>query len=367
MHTSEAARIFHDWAVSEGLMPDGPVAPITSTNVEFAQIAPVTEAGKQFLRAKQVQGVAFNEPRHEIVVFTKRVAPSSKKQLQALPSAIADVQIVYRQGVQNPIGHEPSVPFGGPAYVVRNSGAATFYTCGSSISVGNCRDAGTLGCLVRDAAGTLYGLSNNHVSGSCSFAGVGLPIVAPGIFDVVPGALPPFTLGFHANSLPFLAGSADNVDPKLNQDAAIFRIANDALVSSYQGSSFDSPATAIPLAADMEVEKVGRTTQHTRGKVLGQVYGSHAIQYQAALYSFAGFVSFDPVFAITGLGGLFSDNGDSGSLITTIDSDGQRKAVGIVVGGRTDSSAPGGKTTIALPILPILQALGVSLVTGHNV
>jgi hypothetical protein len=101
--------------------------------------------------------------------------------------------------------------------------------------------------------------------------------------------------------------------------------------------------------------------------VIGQIYGAHPIQYSVPLYQFSGVVPFDPVFAIAGIGQLFSDNGDSGSLVTTIDQNGQRKAVGIVVGGKNDGSAPGGKTTIALPILPILQGLGVTLVSGLNI
>ncbi len=367
MQPHKAAQIFHDWAAMEGLLPDGPVAPVTATPEEIATIKPVTELGKQILRAKQIQAIGFNGPRSEIVVFTKRVAPTSKKQAAAVPEMVDDVPIKYRQGAQNPIGDLPPQPFGGPAYIVRTIGQAKFYTCGSSVSVGNNRDAGTLSCLVRDNAGVLYGLSNNHVTGSCSYAGVGLPIVAPGIFDVAPNALPPFTLGFHSRSLPLVAGSADNVDPKANLDAALFRIAKEAVVSSYQGDSYDTPAQAGALLDNMDVEKVGRTTQHTRGRVISQIYGAHPIQYGIPLYQFSGFVAFDPVFAIAGVGQLFSDNGDSGALITTVDQSGQRIAVGIVVGGKNDKSAPGEKLTIALPILPILQGLGVTLVSGHNV
>jgi hypothetical protein len=82
---------------------------------------------------------------------------------------------------------------------------------------------------------------------------------------------------------------------------------------------------------------------------------------------FAGAVAFEPVFLIAGIGQAFSDNGDSGGLITAVDQGGQRVAVGIVVGGKADKSAPGEKVTIALPILPILEGLGVTLVSGHNV
>jgi hypothetical protein len=363
MQPEKAAQIFHDWASAEGLMPDRPAAPITATAAELAMVNPVNEQGKQILRSKQIRGLAFSNARSEIIVFTKLKAPTTNRQLQLLPHVVDDVQIKYRS-----IGEgELPQPFGGPAYVVRQIGQSNFYTCGSSISVGNNRDAGTLSCLVRDAGGVLHGLSNNHVSGSCSFAGVGLSIVAPGIYDVIPNGLPPFTLGFHVRSLPLITGSADNVDPKSNLDAAIFLIAAENLVSSYQGNSYDTPAQATAILDNMEVEKVGRTTQYTHGRVIGQIYGAHPIQYSAPLYQFSGLVSFEPVFAIAGIGQLFSDNGDSGSLITTIDQNGQRKAVGLVVGGKNDGSAPGGKITIALPILPILQGLGVTLVSGHNI
>lgn len=157
----------------------------------------------------------------------------------------------------------------------------------------------------------------------------------------------------------------DNIDPKDNLDAAIFRIANEDLVSSFQGSFYDTPVGITPFVDGMEVEKVGRTTSHTQGRVVGQIYGASPIQYSAALYGFTGIVYFEPLFSMYGQGSLFSDNGDSGSLITTV-VNGQRFAVGIVVGGKADSAAAGQKTTLALPIGPILQALGVTLVSGHN-
>src|SRR5262249_41578250 len=142
MEASDAARIFHDWAFAEGLMPDGPYSQPNTSLAELALIQPLTDQGKQILRTKQVQAVGFNASGGEVLVFTKRVAPSSKKLLALVPAAIDDVKIVYRQGIQNPIGSIPSLPHGVPAFVIRNIGAGQFYTCGSSISVGNWRDAG---------------------------------------------------------------------------------------------------------------------------------------------------------------------------------------------------------------------------------
>jgi len=335
---------------------------------EFALIEPKRDAGKQILRSKQVQAIAFNAAASEIIVFMKRAMPVSKRALARLPQAVDDVAIKFRQGVQHPIGGLPGVPFGGPAYTVRvGQGGAQLYTCGSSISVGNVRDAGTMGALVRDAAGTIHGLSNNHVSGSCSFAGIGMPIVAPGIFDVAPNSLAPFTIGYHVNALPLVAGSADNVNPVANLDAAIFRIDAPAKVTSFQGGAYDTPAVAGPMVGGMAVEKYGRTTGHTTGKVVGQFNNAYPIKYSANHYEFSGLVSFEPAFAIVGATDVFSDSGDSGSLITSLNASGERVAVGIVVGGMNDGSAPGGKITIALPIEPILMGLNVTLVSNHNV
>jgi hypothetical protein len=148
MEASKAAQIFHDWAAGEGLMPGGPTAPLQATPAELALVQPVRDRGRLLLRAKQVQSVGFNNEQSEIIVFTKRVAPSSKRQLAELPAAIDDVQIRYRQGVQNPIGEPPSAAHGGPAFVIRNVAGQNYYACGGSISVGNAREGGTMGCLV---------------------------------------------------------------------------------------------------------------------------------------------------------------------------------------------------------------------------
>jgi hypothetical protein len=77
MNADQAAQVSHDWAAVEGLLADGPRGPVLSGPTEFAQIQPITEAGKQILRAKQIEAIAFNIPRPEIIAFTKRVAPAS--------------------------------------------------------------------------------------------------------------------------------------------------------------------------------------------------------------------------------------------------------------------------------------------------
>lgn len=367
MEARAAAKAFHDWAISEGLMSE-PVTSSGSTADEIALVQPVTDKGKQLLRTKQVHAVGFDDDANRVVVFTRRAAPSAKKALAALPDHVDDVAIQYRQGMTTSIGSEPTAPFGSPPFTIRVNGAHHRYTCGSSISAGNARDAGTMGCLVQNAAGEIFGLSNNHVSGSCSFAGVGLPILAPGVIDVAPNSLNPFTIGLHHMSLPLVTGAPDNVDHKANRDAAIFRVVDSTVVSSFQGDAYDTPSDTAPIKAGMVVEKFGRTTGLTKGRVISEIFGAHPIQYNAQQYLFSGIVCFEPAFAIVGNATVFSENGDSGSLVTTVDpTTGIRLAVAIVVGGMQDGSAPGKRTTIALPIEPVLAGFGVSLVTGHNV
>jgi hypothetical protein len=363
----DAARIVHDWADREGLLSEGATATPSTTDAEFAAITPVSEAGKLALRAKQIESICFSEPESQITVFLKRAAPRTKGALDRLPGAVDNISIKYRQGRQTLVGSLPPQPFGSSPYVIRQAAGQPQFACGGSISVGNFRTGGTLGCLVRDDSGVLYGISNNHVCGNCSFADVGLPIIAPGIVDVIAGGLPPFTIGLHGKSLPLVSGSLSNVNPKLNSDASIFKIVNEGNVTSYQGDIYDTPSQVRPIIPGMIVEKVGRTTGHTKGKVMGQQYGVTSVPYAMPLYSFSGPVLFDPVFCIIGEGGIFSDNGDSGSLVTCLDEEGNRGAVGIVFAGKDDAAAPGGKVSLVLPLQPILTALGVALVTGHNV
>jgi len=366
MEAIDAARLYHDWAVTGGLLNDSSIA-VTTNPGWYALLSGVSDEGIAFLRHRRILAIGFNSADRELTVFTKLAAPSSKRALARLPANVDDVRVVYRQGVNTPIGNVPASPHGTPPYTVRTNGNGQHYTCGSSISVGNFRDAGTMSCLVRNDQGVLHGLSNNHVSGACSFADLDMPIVAPGIADVAPGNLSPFTIGFHSKTLPLKAGAPGVIQVADNSDAAIFRIAKEELVSSFQGTFYDTPLTVADFVAGLIVEKVGRTTGLTSGVVMSQIFGPFGIAYSAPLYGFSSTIYYDPMFAIIGNANVFSDAGDSGSLITTVDANGDRHAVGIVVGSLADSKAPGQKITLALPIGPILETLGVTLVSGHNV
>jgi hypothetical protein len=117
----------------------------------------------------------------------------------------------------------------------------------------------------------------------------------------------------------------------------------------------------------MIVEKVGRTTNHTTGKIVGRELVPIRISVSAPTYNFNANIWFHGVFIVHGENDVFSDQGDSGSLITTRNSNGNMASIGLLFAGGPDSRAPGNLRTLILPLRPILERLGVELVGGLNV
>jgi hypothetical protein len=270
----------------------------------------ISHQAESIFRQRGITGIALNNATSEVIVFTEKVVPIKAQKM--LPQAfLEDVSVRYIHSGLPQAGLLP--PAGTPApYIMRNQR----FACGGSIHPAKVIGAGTMGCLVRDANGTLFGLTNNHVSGMCNYANNGEKILAPGHIDITAGGINPFTVGYHTRALPMVQGLPDNVDISTNNDAALVQIADENLVTSYQGVSYDTPVRSFDLLPAQQVEKVGRTTGHTRGVVVGQVIGPHPVRYMTSGYG--EHVSFfDPVFAIQGLNSEpFSLPGDSGSLVT---------------------------------------------------
>lgn len=327
---------------------------------------PISQTALSLLRQKQIRFVGINETAGRIVVYLNKVTPSEKA-LKTLPKTVDGFALRFRQG--NPETVSPlHVAEATNTCAMHTSQNGTHYTCGSSISVGNTRLAGTLTCLLRDQiTGDFYGLSNNHVTGGCNYAPIGLPIVAPGISDVTPNNPSPFTIGLHSRQLAMSMGDPTQVNALANRDAAIFKIGDLAKVSSMQQSHYDTPASVMALTAGMSVQKVGRSTELTSGVVQSVSVGPLPVGYSAPQYNFAGAIYFEPLYVVHGVGDKFSDTGDSGALVTHQDANGVRHAVGIVVAGGSDSSAPGQKISLIAPIEPILNEFGLALVSNHNV
>jgi hypothetical protein len=314
----------------------------------------ISAFSESIFRKRGITGIAFNEAANLVTVFTDKAVPA--KELKDLPKLVhEDVHIQYKH---SGIAHAaPPGPTGTPSpYVLRGDK----YSCGGSIHPAKITGAGTLGCLVKNEQGVIFGLSNNHVSGMCNYASSGEKILAPGHLDITSTGIDPFTIGYHHGSLPMAHGTPDNVNIETNNDAALLLIADASRLSSMQGDQYDTPELTVAMTPNLDVEKVGRTTGHTKGRIIGQFIGPHPVSYN--IPGFGSHIAyFEPVFAIEGTPGQpFSQPGDSGSLIVTTLTD-QRYAVGLVFAGNTNG------LTFALPLAPILEAFNVSLVSAHNI
>lgn len=203
--------------------------------------------------------------------------------------------------------------------------------------------AGTIGGFVVDADGAVLVLSNNHVLADSDRGRSGDLIVQPGVADG--GAVP-------ADRIGVLAGVAalDEVAPNL-VDAATARLDDGVEVSAeYPGG----PLTGwVAVTDDIAVEKAGRTTGHTHGRVSAIELDGISVQYPS------GVLDFDDQLEVTGDGSArFSDGGDSGSVVYRPDT---LEAVGLLFAG-SDTGGPNGQgLTYCNPIGTVLERLGVRL------
>ena len=200
--------------------------------------------------------------------------------------------------------------------------------------------AGTIGAIV-NKDGVMHVLSNNHVlalsAGVANDANHDDPIVQPGPYDG--GAHPGDSIARLAKWVPLKAG-VNYVDAALG--AIDDNLPYDA---SYAGARLSGIAQAQVGAA---VWKIGRTTGVTRGTITAVALDDVPVGYNdQTLY-------FDNQTEIQGDSGLFSQGGDSGSLIVDAD----RNAIGLLFAGSTARAK-----TYANPIETVLQLVGGSLLS----
>jgi hypothetical protein len=320
-----------------------------------------TGAAVDAMQQARLTGFSVNAATNTI--FFLGNAKRTKTIRAALPENLQDgTKIDYAQARPLVIGDEPDET----TFVAdSNQGANGRYGCGSSVSPANTRMAGTLGCLVR-VGDRLFGLSNNHVTGGCSQLPTGMPIGAPGVMDVVAGGTLPFAIGLHHSALPIVGGDPSVVDISENSDAALFSILDPVSVSSMQRRHFDTPDEVGDFDDGMTVEKVGRTTDLTRGTVHSFRVGATPVTYRLTVWTspdsgvpFNTIVHFPEVWLVKSASGRFGCPGDSGSLVVATGPDGKRKAVGLLFAGNRDF-------TYVLELRPILKKLGATLVSRHN-
>ncbi len=201
--------------------------------------------------------------------------------------------------------------------------------------------AGTLGGFVT-VDGALHVLSNSHVLADSGQAAVGDDMLQPGVADG--GQTGADVVGTLAAFAPLLDDQPNLVD------AAISALADgiESDPAGYPGGALGAVAADPP--ADGLVEKVGRTTGLTAGRVTAFEVDGITVQYDV------GVLTFDNQIEIEGSGDLpFSEGGDSGSVIWTTT---ERAPFGLLFAGSTQGGSNGRGLTYANPLSVVLSELG---------
>jgi len=198
--------------------------------------------------------------------------------------------------------------------------------------------AGTIGCRVTDGT-NVYALSNNHVFANENNASIGDNVLQPGTYDG--GVNPADAIGTLADFEPIIfSRKARNVI-----DAAIARSSISLLDIATPAGGYGTPnATVAQAFLGQNVQKFGRTTELTRGKVTA-VNATVDVGYGLGRTArFVEQIIIEP--------GGFSAGGDSGSLIVTDDEN--LNPVGLLFAGSSTH-------TIANQIDRVLSRFGVTI------
>ncbi|MGK5171002.1 hypothetical protein [Geodermatophilus sp. CPCC 205761] len=209
--------------------------------------------------------------------------------------------------------------------------------------------AGTLGGFVR-VGGRLALLSNSHVLAASGDAAIGDPVLQPGPAD---GGVDDDRVATLAAFEAFLADGRANL-----VDAAVAVL--DAEVPVEPGRFPGGPLSDEVLAVDdvepdEPVEKVGRTTGHTRGRISAVEVDGVAVQYGDVVHTF------DDQVEIDGATAGFSAGGDSGSVIWRSS---DRTPLGLLFAGSETGGRAGGGVTFANPLATVLDVLGLQWVAS---
>jgi hypothetical protein len=210
---------------------------------------------------------------------------------------------------------------------------------------------GTLGSLVKDSSGNLYILSNNHVLARANAAKAGELIMQRGYVDTIPVCSKNGTINV-ANLSKFVTLNFTGGNNKV--DAAIAKVISGQVSTNgtiLQIGTLSS--TTVNPSVGLAVEKSGRTTSKTTGKI-----ASINVSAIVSGYGPCGMGTKTATFVNQFLikSSTFSAGGDSGSLIVTVPSTGKKpNPVGLLFAGSST-------TTLGNPINSVLTALGVSFV-----
>jgi hypothetical protein len=206
--------------------------------------------------------------------------------------------------------------------------------------------AGTIGARVTDG-NQIFALSNNHVFANNNGGRAGDNLLQPGVADG--GRNPDDALAtlYDFEPIQFCGGI---VCPLNTLDAALALTTADNLGTETPEDGYGSPRPeTMEATLGMKVQKYGRTTGHTVGRVTG-INAVIDVSYRTGSARFEG--------QIIVTDGTFSTGGDSGSLIVSKGLlAGDRRPVGLLFAGSSTN-------TIANPIDLVLDRFGVRVDGG---
>lgn len=267
----------------------------------------------------------------EILVFTsKKVAPGLiPDNLEGVPVEIRVTGKIMAMPRKGGGGINPAGWFQRPVPIGVSTG-----------NIGEC-SAGTISARVKDASGTVYALSNNHVYALENSADSGSSVLQPGLYDTKCRVNTNYIIGslFKFNTIDF-SGGPNTID------AAIAVSSTADLSNSTPANGYRIPAsTPVSAGLRMSVQKYGRTTSLTKGTVVG-INSTVKVSYSSGTALF--------VNQIVVNGRSFIKAGDSGSLLVTNDTN--NSPVGLLFAGNGS-----GTYAWANPIGPVLSYFGISI------
>jgi hypothetical protein len=309
------------------LMPGLAVKAIAATDDEVAGFGNIVGVG---IGEKEVGG--FPTGQLVVKVLVKEKVKSEKVASEALvPAAISGVVT--------------DVDASGEIYAT--SFTARRRPAPGGVSIGNCSRvmAGTLGCLVSRGS-QLFILSNNHVMALVNTSPLNTGIPQPGRLDggvCSSDIIARLTQFIPINFTPGVCNFVDAAIARTSPGLVDRRILRPGGILQ----PLDAPVAA-PVLGSL-VHKSGRTTQYRRG-FIDLINTTVDVSYAPI----AGVARFCRQFRVHGMPGIFSDRGDSGSLVTTFP---DNRPVGLLFAGNAASN-----TTFCNPIQPVLNAFGVNIV-----